>query len=160
MMRKLKIGGSKVLEAGRLNVIVTGKLYDKDGNLKQMFVKHNLITNSGYEFLVNCLANETRPSAMRYIAVGKGTASPSSSNTALGSELFRKKCTYSYVSPNKFFSYNATFNAGEATGAITEAGLLNASSGGTLFDRVTFPVINKGALDIYNIDFTITFSEV
>ena len=51
MMKKLKIGGSKVLEAGKLNVIVTGKLYDKDGNLKQMFVKHNLITNSGYEFL-------------------------------------------------------------------------------------------------------------
>ena len=61
---------------------------------------------------------------------------------------------------NKFFSFYVTFNAGEATGAITEAGLLNASSGGTLFDRVTFPVINKGALDIYNIDFTITFSEV
>ena len=54
MMRKLEIGGSKVLEAGKLNVIVTGKLYDKDGNLKQMFVKHNLITNAGYEFLVNC----------------------------------------------------------------------------------------------------------
>ena len=33
MMRKLEIGGSKVLEAGKLNVIVTGKLYDKDGNL-------------------------------------------------------------------------------------------------------------------------------
>ena len=149
-----------MLENTGLNVIVTGKLYDKDGNLKQMFVKHNLITDAGFKFLVDCMANETRPAAMRYIAVGSGTASPVSGNTALGAEMLRKKCNYSYVSPNKYFSYNVTFNAGEATGAITEAGIFNASSGGTLFDRVTFPVINKGALDIYNIDFTLTFREV
>lgn len=149
-----------MLENTGLNVIVTGKLYDKDGNLKQMFVKHNLITDAGFKFLVDCMANETRPAAMRYIAVGSGTASPASGNTALGAEMLRKKCNYSYASPNKYFSYNVTFNAGEATGAITEAGIFNASSGGTLFDRVTFPVINKGALDIYNIDFTLTFREV
>lgn len=149
-----------MLENTGLNVIVTGKLYDKDGNLKQMFVKHNLITDAGFKFLVDCMANETRPAAMRYIAIGSGTASPVSGNTALGAEMLRKKCNYSYVSPNKYFSYNVTFNAGEATGAITEAGIFNASSGGTLFDRVTFPVINKGALDIYNIDFTLTFREV
>ena len=36
----------------------------------------------------------------------------------------------------------------------------NASTGGTLFDRITFPVINKEALDTYRLSFTIIISEL
>ena len=40
-----------------------------------------------------------------------------------------------------------TFAAGNGTGAITEVGLLTASSGGTLISRKVFSAINKGADD-------------
>ena len=55
-------------------------------------------------------------------------------------------------------AYVASFGAGTGTGAITEAGLLNASSSGTLLCRTVFSVINKGANDTLGITWTVTIS--
>jgi hypothetical protein len=52
--------------------------------------------------------------------------------------------------------YVATFSAGTGTGAITEAGIFNASSAGTLLCRTVFSVINKGALDTLVITWKVT----
>jgi hypothetical protein len=41
---------------------------------------------------------------------------------------------------------------------LTEAGVFNAASGGTMFDRVVFPVVNKGADDSLTAVFTFTMS--
>lgn len=41
----------------------------------------------------------------------------------------------------------ATFAAGTGTGALTEAGIFNASSAGTMLNRVVFATVNKGASD-------------
>lgn len=143
-----------------LRVVVKGELFDKDMHLKQVFIKHNLITYAGYKFLAECFGSSVRPDALKYIAVGKGTTSPKLTDTALENELFRKSCDYSYVDNNLFLSLGVTLAQGEATGAITEAGLFNASSGGVMFDRVTFPVINKDDLDTYRISFNITMKEI
>jgi hypothetical protein len=53
-------------------------------------------------------------------------------------------------------AYVATFPAGTGTGAVTEAGLFNASSAGTLLCRTVFSVINKGAADTLGITWTVT----
>ena len=50
------------------------------------------------------------------------------------------------------------FAAGSGTGAITEAGVFNASSGGTMLCRTVFSVVNKGADDSMTITWTITVS--
>jgi hypothetical protein len=55
-------------------------------------------------------------------------------------------------------TYVASFGAGTGTGAVTEAGILNASSGGTLLCRTEFSVVNKGANDSMSITWTITVS--
>lgn len=141
-------------------VVVKGELFDKDMNLKQSFVKHNLITYAGYKFIAECFGNSTRPNALKYIAVGTGSTAPKLTDTTLETELFRKSCDYSYVDNDFFLSLGVTLAAGEATGAITEAGILNASNGGVLFDRITFPVINKDELDTYRISFNITMKEL
>lgn len=143
-----------------MNVTVTGELYDENMNLKQKFVKHNLIVDKGYDFISDCFGNSTRPAAMRYIAVGTGTAAPAATNTALGSEVLRKACTYTHTASSKFFTLNVTFNPGEASAALTEAGVFNATSGGSMFDRVTYPVINKDALDTFIVSFQVTLKEV
>ena len=141
-------------------VTVVGELMDSEGNLKQKFVKHNLITDAGYDFMADCLCNATRPSPLKYIAVGTGATEPDSADTALEAELLRKLCDYTHVSGEHFFALGTTLEQGEATGALTEAGILNASTNGVLFDRVVFPVINKEPLDTYRISFTATFKEL
>ena len=54
--------------------------------------------------------------------------------------------------------YTATFAAGTGTGALTEAGVLNASSSGTMLCRTVFSAVNKGADDSVTITWTITIS--
>jgi len=49
-----------------------------------------------------------------------------------------------------------TFGAGVGTGAVTEAGIFNASSAGTMLCRTTFSVINKAAADTLGITWTVT----
>ena len=120
--------------------------------------QNNLITNAGFDFLCNAIAAPTRPSAMSHTALGTGTTAPSASQTALAKELTRKAATYTHTSGTKELTLTTTFGAGEATGAITEAGIVNASSGGTLLDRVTFAVINKGAQDELTTKFVFTLS--
>ena len=146
--------------ASSIKVIVTGELLDSEGNLKQKFIKHNLITNVGYDFLYNCFANATRPDPMEYIAVGTGTKTPALTDTTLVKEIKRLKAGYSHASADKFLTLSATFGVGVATGALTEAGIFNAATKGTMFDRVTYPVINKEKLDTYIISFTLLFNEV
>ena len=141
-----------------ITVVVTGQLFDEEGNLKQKFVKHNLITNTGYTFLANCFGNYTRPAPMRYIAVGDGATAPTLEDIALESEITRKEASFDYADGSKFLAIGITLMPKEGTGALTEAGILNADN--ILFDRVTFPVINKGDLDTYVLSFNLEFSEV
>lgn len=143
-----------------INVIVVGELFDSEGNLKCKFVKHNLITSAGYDFLADCMCNATRPAPLKYIAFGSGTTAPKISDTKLVSEKIRKQCDYNHLVGNTYLALGVTLGAGEATGTLTEAGLFNASSGGVLFDRVVFPEMNKEELDSYRISFTIHFKEL
>ena len=55
-------------------------------------------------------------------------------------------------------TYVATFGAGTGTGAVTEAGILNASSSGTLLCRTEFNVVNKGSSDSMTVTWTVTVS--
>jgi hypothetical protein len=55
-------------------------------------------------------------------------------------------------------TYTATFGAGTATGAVVEAGIFNASSGGTMLCRTVFPVINKNAGDSLAVTWVVTVS--
>ena len=48
--------------------------------------------------------------------------------------------------------------AGTGTGAVTEAAILNASSGGTMLCRTVFSVVNKGASDSMTVTWTVTVS--
>ena len=76
----------------------------------------------------------------------------------LANELIRKEATYSHAANTKVFTFTTEFPAGVATGAITEAGICNAASGGTFIDRVTFAVINKAADDTLTTNFQFTLS--
>jgi hypothetical protein len=94
---------------------------------------------------------------MTNMAVGAGATAAAAGDTALGSELGRVTLASSTSSAN-VVTYTATFPAGTGTGAITEAGIFNAASSGTLLCRTVFSVVNKGASDAMSITWTITVS--
>jgi hypothetical protein len=54
--------------------------------------------------------------------------------------------------------YVALFPAGTGTGTVTEAGVFNNSSGGTMLCRTVFGVVTKDAGDSMSITWTITVS--
>ena len=121
--------------------------------------KDNIIVGGGFDFVADAIGNSsTRPGVMGWIAVGTGSSAAASTQTALVTELKRNAATYAHTAGTKVFTFTASFLAGDATGAITEAGVFNASSSGTMFDRVVFPVVNKGSDDSLTAVFTFTMS--
>jgi hypothetical protein len=133
------------------------KLFDENGRLKLAKQKRNLITTVGFQLISDCLfAQSGRPAVASYIAVGTGNTAPAVGDTALDTESDRNAADYSYAA--LVATLTATFGPGEATGALVEAGMLNASSSGTLLNRVTYSVVNKGASDTMTVTFTFTLS--
>ena len=121
--------------------------------------KDNLIVDVGFDFIADAIGKSSgRPSAMSHIAVGTGSVAAAATDTALGTEIARKAATYAHTAGTKVFTFETTFDPGEATGAITEAGVFNAATAGTMLDRVVFAVINKGADDTLTQKFTFTMS--
>jgi len=121
--------------------------------------KDNIIVGGGFDFVADAIGNPSaRPGVMGWIAVGTGSTAAASTQTSLVTELKRNAATYAHTGGTKVFTFTANFLAGDATGAITEAGVFNAASAGTMFDRVVFPVVNKGSDDSLTAVFTFTMS--
>lgn len=133
-------------------------LKHKDGSVEARR-KDNLILDVGFDFIANAigLADE-RPAVMGYTAVGTGSDDVAATQTGLTSELFRKAAAYTHSTNTKIFTFSTYFAQGEATGAITEAGICNASSEGIFLDRVVFAVINKAEDDELTTTFQFTMS--
>lgn len=144
---------SAVIENPKLVHNVFIDLVGPDGELKQREELHNLIPTVGKEAIAKLLKEgTTRPS---YMAIGTGNTAAAAGDTKLQTELSRKAASETGAAA-KVFTIKAEWAAGEGTGAITEAGILSASSEGTLFARAVFSVVNKGAEDTLTITWTIT----
>jgi len=119
----------------------------------------NLVVTTGKGFVAASMLKTTSnsPAAMTHMAIGSNTTNPAAGDTALGTELGRVALTSAAVS-GAVVTYVATFAAGTGTGAVVEAGILNASSGGTLLCHTEFDVVNKGSADAITITWTVTVS--
>ena len=115
----------------------------------------NLVVTAGKNYVAARIKNNS--TVMSHMAIGTGSTAAAAGNTALGSESARTALTSSTVTDNEIV-YVDTFAAGTGTGAITEAGIFNASSGGTMLCRTVFDVVNKGASDAMTITWTVTVS--
>ena len=135
---------------GDLKIVLT----DENGQIKHEQEVKNLVVTVGKNFIASRM-KDTTDTAMTHMAVGSGTTAAAVGDTTLGTELGRVSLTSTTVTTNNV-AYVATFPAGTGTGAVTEAGLFNASSSGTMLCRTVFSVINKGAADTLGITWTVT----
>ena len=135
---------------GELRITVT----NPEGTITQETVVPNLVVTAGKDFIAERMKDATT-TAMSHMAIGTGTTAAAAGDTALETEAGRVTLTSTTVTANAV-AYVATFGAGTGTGAITEAGLFNASSSGDMLCRTVFSVINKGAADTLGITWTVT----
>jgi len=145
------------------NINATGSLAivlrDEHGNVKVERKIPNLVVTVGKNWIASRLKTTGIPTEMSHMAVGSGTAAPVVGDTTLGTELGRVALTTSGGTvAAATVTYNATFPAGTGTGAVTEAGLFNNASAGTLLCRTKFDVVNKGASDSLSIEWAVTIS--
>ena len=121
----------------------------------------NLVTTAGKGFVAASMlkTGTNSPAAMTHMELGTGTTNPAAGDTTLETIVSGSRTAVATPSVSgAVVTYVCTFAAGTGTGALTEAGILNASSGGTLLCRTEFAVINKGASDAMTVTWTITVS--
>lgn len=131
-------------------------LRDKDGNVKDERKIENLIVDTGLNFICDRMKDDE--TAMTHMALGSGSTAAAAGDTTLGSQLGSREALDSSTVTNNQIVYVSSFEAGDATGAVTEAGIFNAASGGTMLCRTVFSVVNKAADDTLTVNWTITLT--
>jgi hypothetical protein len=138
---------------GRLSIVIK----DEDGNVKDTREVDNLVVNTGLAYIASRMKDATA-TAMTHMGLGSGSTAAAAGDTDLGSLLGSREALDSTTVTSNAIEYVASFEAGDATGAVTEAGIFNAASGGTMLCRTVFSVVNKGASDTMTVTWTITIS--
>jgi len=132
-------------------------LKDKNGNVKDSREINNLVVSSGLEFICSRMAG-TSAGVMSHMALGSDTTAAAAGQTDLLSILGAREALDSSTASNNTITYVSSFEAGEGTGAVTEAGVFNAASSGTMLCRTVFAVVNKAADDTMSVTWTITLT--
>ena len=147
-----------------------GILRHADGT-EEITRKDNMIVDVGFDLIFDRLfrnqGDDSSNKALQYIAVGTGTNEPSAGQTKLAAFLAACTAEYFHTAGTKECKLVATFPTGTAIGAITEAAVCFCSDGVPsqtnnygIFDRVTFPVINKLDSDVYVCTFKFVLGEL
>lgn len=131
---------------GKLQVIMNGALYREFDNL---------VVDVGKEWVAGMMTQVG--TVMSHMEVGAGTNVAAVGQVALTSPIYRKALQTSggtLIGPS--VQYSCTYGDGEGDGALTEAGLFDNASGGTMLARTVFDIISKGSGDVMTIVWTIT----
>lgn len=125
------------------------ELRGPNGRLKARRRVWNTVTTSGKNGTMDQILAAPTLAKPTHMAVGTG--SPAAN--ALGTELDRNALT-SKTRSSATVTFVGDWAAGDATGALTEAGVFDASSAGNAWLTVSFAVVNKGAADTLQISWT------
>lgn len=152
------MNSKKVNESTKATGLVKIVQTNAAGETVREFTVPNLVVTSGRNHIAEKIVAGAGVSvSMSHMAIGTGNATPAASDIALGTQTGRVALSGSQVNANTI-TYTATFQAGLGDGAITEAGIFNSSTGGTMLCRTTFPVVNKASGDSIAITWVVTIS--
>lgn len=131
---------------GRLTVQIS----DAQGRLVETIAANNNIVLTGRDLVAKLFIKEVI-NPISHVAVGTGNTPPTPADAALQTELFRLPINPVNASQDitttqdnkKKVTITADLDTAHGNGALTEAGLFNAPTGGVMYNRVVFPTINK-----------------
>lgn len=141
---------SECKATGKVEIVMNGKVVRKIDNL---------VVTTGKEWIATMMNGSG--ATMTHMAIGVAgtptTDEVARALTELVTEVDRNALTVSggTVTANTIL-YSATWQDGDGNGALTEVGLFNDVSAGTMLARTIFDVVNKGDGDVMTIIWTIT----
>lgn len=139
---------------GELQIV----LRDANGNIKEQKTVPNLVVTVGRNAIASRLTG-TATAVMSHMAVGTSSTAASAGQTTLVAEIGASRTALAVAGGTAAaneVTYSCTFPAGTGTGAVTEAGLFNAASAGTMLARTVFSVVNKDVADALTITWKIS----
>lgn len=149
--------GLKVKGTYRLQITEDGKVVGDSG------WNENQIVNLGFnDYLVKSLGSISGSKYITHMALGSGTA-PGATATSLNGEVeVRASVTAASSSSSKTLRLTATFSSSDSfvtnTQNLSNVGLFNTSSGGTLFAGNTYASSSCATNQNVNATYDITFS--
>lgn len=138
-------------DGSKLRGFVVLTLRGPDGKIKETRTA-NTVTTAGKNAAASGLLAAPDLGKPTHMAVGTG--SPGAN--ALGIETGRNALATKTRSTN-VLTMTATWAPGDATAALTEAGVFDAAAAGNMFLSASFLVINKAAGDTLDASWTWTF---
>ena len=127
-----------------------------DGVVKDSREIKNLVVTAGKTFIASRMVG-TSATIMSHMELGTGTTAAAAGDTALETSISASRVTLtSGTNAANVITYVASFPAGTGTGAVTEAGIFNAASAGTMLCRTVFPIVTKLPADALTITWTVT----
>src|SRR3954452_2964641 len=131
MKRTIPQPGVAANDSWKMNVDVI--LRDKYGNIKEERHIHNTVTTAGKQGIADQILASPTLGKPTHLGIGTGTGG----TTALNTELDRNALT-SKTRSGAVDTMVGDWAAGDGTGAITEAGLFDASSSGNMWLYTSF----------------------
>lgn len=117
----------------------------------------NLVVTAGKEYMISRMLSSA-DSVMSHMGVGSATAAAVITDTDLGATISSRVVLTSSTQATTTVTYVATFAAGVSTGAITEAGIFNDATAGSMLAHTVFPVVNKAIGDSISISWSVSIS--
>jgi hypothetical protein len=118
----------------------------------------NLVVTTGKNWVAQRMIAASE-GVMSHIELGSSSAAEGVGDAVLVNIITGSRKIANTTSSTNTVSYETTWGTGDgAIATITEAGIFNAASAGTMLARKVFPEINKGANDTLTITWTITIS--
>lgn len=155
--------------SGALSLVLTDT---NTNSVRQELYVSNLVVGKGKEFIAGRVTGSpSLPSVMSYIGIGTSSTAENANDQTLGAELtvaggytsYQRASLTTATNSANIITYSANFAANNPsapaapTGAVLrEAGIFNASTGGTMLCRTTFPIVTKLPADALTITWTIT----
>jgi hypothetical protein len=137
--------------SGKLEIVVK----DANGNVKDTRKVENLVVDTGLDFIASRMGG-TGDSVMSHMGIGTGTTAAAAGDTDIETINGSREALDSATVTDNTIVYVGSFDS--RTGAITEAGVFNAATAGTMLCRTVFSAINLTSADSLTVTWTVTIS--
>ena len=152
----------KTKEKLKMKGLILIEVKDKNGKVKENRDVTNTITNASLAEVTGLMGGVGAKTVFDYLAVGTGTTASAAADTALETEINDSGLARAQVTPTQETTTQTddTLQLVKAwsvsgTKAVTECGILNAASNGTLLGHQVFAALNVISGDTLTLTYSV-----